>query len=216
LQVVRYVENYCKASRFAARNARLTNITLDSMTAVSGSNTYTIPIEPPMASLAEARPRVIEMDAASIKALGRSSITLKEYRRPKGFGAFMFAFCTATIILCSREETGQPGSLIYDNFLRNVPPLAELVPKARLKVLYTILGLHVIETYIGAGKLKKHSFPLFSPAWWGWIGTFMVEGFTTFSRYVLQKDTDSCNSNHVYRFDGLVEEKRKEKEKEKH
>jgi hypothetical protein len=152
------------------------------MTAESGSQKYTIPLDPPMASLAEARPRVIQMDTDSIKALGRSSITVKEYRAPQGFGAVVFLAVLATFILLSRAEHAYPGSFIYDNILRHVPALAALVQRIRVLLLAAMLVIHGAEVYLLAGTLAKHSMPLFSRTWWLWLGNVFFEGFTTFQR----------------------------------
>jgi hypothetical protein len=48
-------------------------------------------------------------------------------------------------------------------------------------------------------KLAKHSLTPFDKMWWPWTASCFVEGITSF-----------------WRLDGLIEEKRKEKEAKKH
>src|SRR5438046_6159284 len=75
-----YLRHYSHLSRSAARSPKLTDISLDSITIIAtNGSTYSIALTPPMASLSEARNRLIKMDQDARSALGISDIRVSEY-----------------------------------------------------------------------------------------------------------------------------------------
>jgi hypothetical protein len=116
------------------------------------------------------------MDQDCIHALGRDSITIKEYRAPKGFDAVIFATCLSTYILLSR-----PAHVSF--VFKLVPEFADFVSKIRLLVLYPMIFIHVIEAFLMTRKLQRHSVPLFSKLWWAWCLSCFIEGVGSFRRY---------------------------------
>lgn len=177
-QVVRYAEHYANASRYTARNAKMEDITLNKITLSAGGRTFFVPIDPPLKSFSEARERVVKMDQDCIEALGRDSITIKEYRAPKGFDAVIFATCFSTYILLSRP---QHVSFVF----QLVPEFAAFVSRIRLLVLYPMIVIHVVEASLMIRKLQRHSVPLFSGLWWAWCASCFIEGVGSFRRYGL-------------------------------
>ena len=138
-----------------------------------------------MASLSEARTRLIEMDVIALNALHRSPITLKTYRGPRGFHAVVFVTCFLTYLLLLRESNVQPGSLLYDTLLRHVTPFARFVENVRLLVLVPMVLLHLIEAWFMTERMRKHSVPFGGSLWWAWVVSSFIEGVGSFQRYVL-------------------------------
>lgn len=175
-QVIRYAEHYGNVSRYTSRKATMEDITLNKITLSAGGRIISIPLDPPLKSFSEARERVVKMDQDCVQALGRDSITVKEYQAPKGFGAVIFATCFSTFILLSRPEN---VSFVF----QMVPGFAAFVLKIRLLVLFPMLAIHVFEAFLMSRKLQKHSVPLFSNVWWAWVASCFVEGYGSFRRY---------------------------------
>jgi hypothetical protein len=181
-QLARYVEHFCRASRFAARNATLVDLDLDCLVIRCGNASHSISLEPPMKSWTEARSRMVQLDRDAIRGLDRSPHTVKQYRPPKGVQAVVFAACLATFCMLSRPQHVMPGSIAYEVLLKHVPGLASLVQQLRLLILATMVAIHLAEAYFMALKLKKHSVPLFSSVWWLWEASNFIEGVGAFQR----------------------------------
>lgn len=158
------------------------DISLDKLQVATGSQSYVIALDPPMKSLSDARGRLVELDKKAVSGLNRSSITLKEYRAPKGIFIGVFAVCLGTYILLSRKENMLPGSLLYESVLKYFPRFAEFTYNVRDYVLYPMIAIHLAEAYLMANTLKKHSVPLFSQLWLTWMASVFIEGFNAFQR----------------------------------
>jgi hypothetical protein len=88
-------------------------------------------------------------------------------------------------VLYSRKSNLYPGSTPYELVFTHVPKFTDLAIQARPFVFYPVLLIHLAEAVVMTFKLKKHSVPLFSGAWWAWIGSTLIEGITAFLRYVV-------------------------------
>jgi Protein of unknown function (DUF2470) len=183
------------------------DIALNKITLSAGGRTFFIPIDPPLKSFSEARERVVKMDQDCIEALGRDSITIKEYRAPRGFDAVIFATCFSTYILLSRPEN---VSFVF----QLVPEFAAFVLKIRLLVLYPMIIIHLVESSLMIRKLQRHSVPLFSKLWWTWTVSCFIEGIGSFRRYDLSCELEvDTNRVHNDRTSAIVNEKRKKQQK---
>ena len=200
--LIRYLRHYRSVSSFSARNARLKSITLNGFTIScstypSQESHYTIPIEPPLNSWAEARARLVEMDREACKGLGCSNITVKKYAAPKGFMAVVFGACVWTFLTFSRRSNFLPGSPYYDLLLRYVPWFCYSIQPFLITIL---LALHSAEAiHLAITRLNKHTVPMFGGLWWQWITSDLIEGVGALTR-----------------FDRIVEEERLRKERQKH
>lgn len=160
---------------------------------------YSIPLDPPMTDWKEARERMVRMDREAVTGLGRSDITVKEYRPPKGFHAVVFFASLATFLTLFTRRNLVPGSLLYEYLLRHVPSFATFLYKIQPLVFYPMLAIHLSEAfYMGTTRLSKHSIPRLSRLWWTWLVSNFIEGYGAFQR-----------------LDRIVNEKRAEKEKQK-
>ncbi|MCJ1227283.1 hypothetical protein MMC12_003938 [Toensbergia leucococca] len=199
--LVRYLEHFCNLSSFSARNAKLVDIAFDSLVITSNTNSkYTIPIEPPMTSWPEARPRVVAMDSEAVAGLNRSSITVKKYKRPKGFMAVVFIASACTFVAFSKRSNFLPGSWLYDIILKHVPDFAQWCHKIQPLVIYPMLAIHGSETvYLEKSRLQKHNVPRFSKLWWKWVLSTFLEGFGAFvriDRIVKEEEAKKAKAKH--------------------
>lgn len=136
-----------------------------------------------MSAWSEARARFADLDTQAVKGLGRSSITVKKYARPRGFLAVVFVTCTLTYIAYSRRSNFQPGSLLYDILLRHTDAFARFCYKIQPFLLYPMVVLHLGEAvYMARTRLRKHSVPTFSKLWWIWVASTFIEGVGAFIR----------------------------------
>ena len=181
-QLARYVEHFCRASRFAARNATLVDLDLGCLVIRCGNTSHRVSLEPPMKAWTEARGRMVQLDREAIRGLDRSPYTVKQYLPPKGVHAVVFAICLATFCMLSRPQHVMPGSIAHEVLLKHVPGLASLVQKLRLLILAIMVAIHLIEVYFMTLKLKEHSVALFSSVWWLWTASNFIEGAGAFRR----------------------------------
>ncbi|KAI4139211.1 MAG: hypothetical protein LQ341_004308 [Variospora aurantia] len=182
--LVRYLEHYCHLSSFSARNAKLNNATLDSLSISTGQGkVHLVPIRPPMAAWSEVRTRLAELDAQAVQGLGRSNITVKKYTRPTGFMALVCVSVLLTYTVFFKPSNLQPGSIIYDVVLRHVAGFARFCYTIQPFVLYPTLAIHIAESIqMHRSRLRKHNVPTCSRLWWLWIGSTFMEGVGAFIR----------------------------------
>jgi hypothetical protein len=194
--VALYVENGLKGSRLLSPTAQITDITHEAITIQTSvlpiplnyiipfTLTHTLPLEPPLTSLSEARTRLIEIDQESRAALGRSTLTIDTYAPPATpFHIFVFALCLSTFIMLSRDAFVSPGGWAYEAFLKRISGLAEFTQWARVTILGLMVVIHSTEAYFMAGRCKKYGVGIGTGAWWLWEISTFIEGFGAFQRY---------------------------------
>lgn len=183
--LIRYLQHYAHLSAFSARNAHLTDLTFSSLTILSSPRTpHLIPIDPPMTSWSDARPRVVAMDAEATSALGQSSITVKRYKRPRGFWAVVWVAAFVTFLAFSRRANFRPGSVLFDGSLYRVPGFAGFCWRIQRLVIWPMVVLHAGEAlYMARGRLERHAVRMFGVVWWLWVGSTFVEGYGASVRF---------------------------------
>lgn len=201
LQIRRYLEAYSNKSQFKTHAAKMTDISIAEMKFSCNGQQITLPFDPPLKSLREARERVVQLDKDALQILGRSDISITKYIPPYvHFGhLFNFTQCFLCYIFLPQPSQFKPGSLLYDNLLYMIPSFAGFVAQIGWIVFAIMLPIHLTEMVVMAKKLAKHGLTPLDVLWWPWVGSAFVEGITSF-----------------WRLDGLIEEKRKEKEAKKH
>ncbi|KAI9863716.1 MAG: hypothetical protein M1830_006148 [Pleopsidium flavum] len=199
--LTRFLEHYAHLSSQSARTAKLADMTLNSLTITTHNRSrHVIPLNPPMKSWSEARERMVAMDQEALRGLGRSNITMKEYRRPRGFLAVVFVAAACTIVSFSRRSNFLPGSWLHGSVLRHVPRFARFCYDIQPFLLYPVLAIHVGEAlWMERSRLEKHNVRRFSRLWWKWVLSTFVEGVGAFMR-----------------FDRVVKEETERKEKARH
>jgi hypothetical protein len=183
--LIRYLEHFCHLSSSSARHAKLNDITFDHLVvSTHKGSTHIIPIQPPMTSWSEARPRFVAMDSEAVAGLDRSNITVKKFLKPTGVGLLHSCVVAIILIVFPRRENLQPGSLVYDNILVYTPGFARLCLALRGLTLFLILGLHSLETvYMHTSRLRKHTVPTFSALWWKWVASTLLDGYPAIARF---------------------------------
>ncbi|EED16757.1 integral membrane protein, putative [Talaromyces stipitatus ATCC 10500] len=196
-----FLEVYNKVPYSQAQTARIEEIRLIGMTISTADNpnstkssrtNFLVPFEPALNRYEDARHRVVEMHKHCLKTLGRSDITIQEYRRPRGLGAVLFTICLTVFIAFSRRSNFQPDSALYSNVLGHFPGFATFCYKIQPLLISVMAGIHLSEAaYLAVYRLRPHSVPFGSRVWFLWVVNDFIEGFTT-----------------LQRFDALIEEKR--------
>ncbi|MCJ1472170.1 hypothetical protein MMC13_000817 [Lambiella insularis] len=183
--LARYLEHYCHVSYYYARNARLEDITYTSMTlAVDEICRYVIPIDPPLESWSEARPRVVAMDAAAVEGLKRSGVTVRKYKPPRGLLIVVPIAVACTLVTFSKRSNFESGSFLYDHLLKSVPGFAKFCYHIQPFLFPAVVAIHFAEaTHMAKSRLENHSVPRYSLLWWKWVITTFFEGLTNFPRF---------------------------------
>ena len=169
-----------------------------------------------MSNFKETRERLITMDQECLTGLGRSTITLKEYRPPKSLVHIItFIASLLNFLILSRKENLLPGSISYEAIFKHLPKFASFVISIRLLVLYPTLAIHATEVFFMTQKLQNHSVPLLSTLWWAWIISNFIEGFGAFQRYVWEILCIRNRYRPFNRIDEIVAQKEKEQKSRK-
>ncbi|KAJ5085944.1 hypothetical protein N7532_010715 [Penicillium argentinense] len=179
-----YLQAYARITAAQSKGAALEDLTLSALTIRANGTRYSIPIDPPMTSYNEARGRLVALHKDSLQKLGRSDMTLTEYRAPRGHHAIIFALCLFTYASCFRRENLLPGSFIYENLgYKFLPDFAHFVYNIQPWLFPGVVAIHIFESVLLAvTRLKPLGVPLFSGLWFAWVGSCFIEGFGTFQR----------------------------------
>jgi hypothetical protein len=197
-----YLQHYCKLSARAARGASMTDISLSAMIfRTSDGKTHTIPLNPPMASYAEARTRSVDMDREARSALDVSSVRITSYLLPsKPLHVFVFSICTVMWVAFITKYMVVPKTWFYDEVLPYWPGGPESYLWVLKVILFPVLAIHFGEVWwLDRTRLRKYGVERGSLLWWKWAGSNFIEGY-------------GCHQ----RIDAEVERKQKEAEKAQH
>ncbi|KAL5116037.1 hypothetical protein ACEQ8H_006048 [Pleosporales sp. CAS-2024a] len=201
--VRRYLEAYSKKSVLQTRDAHMTDISLNEMTFSCNGQQNTIAFDPPMKSFREARERVVQLDKDALHLLGRSDLTVDRYIPPTVKLAHLcnFSQCLLSYLFLPHASIWQPGSLLYDTLLYRVPVVADLIAQYGWSIVVLVMiPIHTFEAALMARRLRRqHGLTPLDWPWWAWTASCFVEGITS-----------------KWRLDGLLEEKRIEKDAKKH
>ncbi|CRG90301.1 hypothetical protein PISL3812_07344 [Talaromyces islandicus] len=200
-----FLQVYCLVCPIEAESAELEEIRLSGMTITTSSSNcppstsqkthYFVPFEPQLSSLSQVRQQVVSMHHHSLKALGRSDITITEYRRPRGFAAVIFTACILTFTAFARRANFLEGSSLYTLVLRHVPGFAVFCYRIQPLLMTLMIGIHLSEAiYLWLYRLRPHNIAFGSRLWFCWFVNDFIEGYTA-----------------LQRFDGLVAEERAKK-----
>lgn len=191
----------------AARTPQLTDLALDSLTIrTSPSTSHVVRIAPPMASLADARARTVEMAqrARQQLGLGLSPVRVTAFAWPES--AALAGLVGASVVAMSVCTLGlglglaQPGSALEDVAGRWGGPGAAGYRWLVKLVFVPLLAVHVVEAaWMARSRLAKHGVEAGSALWWKWVAAPFFEGVPA-----------------IWRFDALVEAERKKLESAKH
>ena len=209
-----YLQHHYHLSSFRAQYPQVTDISFTTLTIdvsslpedfhVLGSarQTYEVPISPPLESWADARPRMVAMHEAALRALGRSDVCVKRYRGPdRGWMYAWLLFLLCVILAFSTRANFLPGSLLYDTLgLGRVGDFAEFCHRIQPILVGFVGVVHVAEiVWVSRGRLRRYNVDLVGAVWWYWVVSVAIEGFAA-----------------IMRFDEEVGRERKRREAKKH
>ncbi|KAI9681259.1 MAG: hypothetical protein M1817_002541 [Caeruleum heppii] len=198
--LVRYLQFYCRQPTPIAQHARIEDITLEHMILTAKNARLIVPFQPPMETFAEVRERAAKMDHEALEGLGRSDITVQEYRRPKGFHLVVFITCLTVYIVFSTQGNLVPGFLLHDKALVFVPAFARFLQTIQPTLIFLMVVIHATEGFLfERTRLYKYNVPRLSRLWWMWMVSVCIEGYGSFQR-----------------IDRLVQSQREAKMKRKH
>ncbi|CAG8414483.1 unnamed protein product [Penicillium salamii] len=182
--LVLFLRAYCGITSSQAKSAKLEDIDLTNLIITAHGTRYSAPIEPPMKDYSEARSRMVAMHKESLRRLGRSDITLTEYRAPRGLPIVVFGLCLFFYASCFQRSNLLPGSFVYEYFgYKFVPKLAHFVYNIQPWFFPLVVGIHVFETVLLiVTQLRPLGVPVLSVLWCKWVASCFVEGFDTFQR----------------------------------
>jgi uncharacterized protein DUF2470 len=199
-----YLRHHAGLSARSASRPWLKTLSLDKMTIAAGGlsgREFVVPFDPPMTSFAEARTRLIAMDAEARAALGLSDVYVDKYVAPRGVDAVVFSavlFYFISYATVGFVHPGNPG--IWGLLNAWFPGGASGWRWIVVAIFWPVVGIHVAEAWwIARSRLHPHGVNPFTPLWWAWIVSTAIEGFGAFKR-----------------IDRIVAEKRAQKEAKKH
>jgi hypothetical protein len=177
-----YLRHYARASAAAASSPLLEDMTVDGMTIAARGGAFAVPFAPPLASLDDARERLIAMDAEARAALGISDVVVDTWAAPSlaaaGVGlAVLFYF--ACYLTLPWTAPGSPAFALIDPLFPGGASTFRGITRA---VFWPVIAIHFAEVVIfDRTRAHKYSIPRWSRTWWLWSATCFVCGFTAFS-----------------------------------
>ncbi|KAI1813083.1 hypothetical protein GGS20DRAFT_554970 [Poronia punctata] len=199
----RYLRAFNGLTPSAAADAQLIDLTLSTLTITSASGKHTVPVTPPMKSLADARVRLVDMAEQAQRKLGLSDVIVSRFQGPRGAGIFSFLGVAFYFVSAVALRLGflSPGTAAWDLIDRYFPYRgAEGFAWLANALLVPVLGVHVLEAWwMAKSRLAKYGVEAGSGVWVLWVLDTFVEGFPA-----------------IVRFDGLVKEERAKKEGVQH
>ncbi|KAJ5157134.1 uncharacterized protein N7482_008234 [Penicillium canariense] len=179
-----YLQAFCEISARKAKGASLEDLTLSNLIISAHGTRYSVPIQPPMKDYNEARGRLVTLHKDSLKKMGRSDVTLTEYRAPRGYQAVIFALVLFTYATCWSRGNLLPGAFVYENMgFKFVPDFAHFIYNIWPVFFPSVVGIHVLETVaLAVLRLRPLGVPFGSKLWFTWVGSCFIEGFGAFVR----------------------------------
>jgi hypothetical protein len=179
-----YLQAYNGITARESQGATLEDLTLSNLIITAQKSRYTIPLTPPMKDYTEARTRLVTLHKESLQKLGRSDVTLTEYRAPHGFQAVIFGLVLFTYITCWQRSNLLPGAFVYENLgFKFVPDFAHFIYRIWPVFYPCVLGIHVLESVaLAVTKLRPMGVAVGSRLWFAWMGSCFIEGFGAFVR----------------------------------
>jgi len=179
-----YLQAFCGITAREANGASLEDLGLDNLILRAQGTRYLVPIDPPMKDFSEARERLVALRKESLRRLGRSDVTLTEYRAPRGVQIVIFGLCLFTYVSCFRRSNLLPGAFVYENLgYKYAPDFAHFVYNIQPLLFPVMVGIHVLEsTLLAVLRLKPLGVPFMSGLWCTWVGSCFIEGFGAFQR----------------------------------
>ncbi|KAJ5808000.1 hypothetical protein N7474_009269 [Penicillium riverlandense] len=179
-----FLQAYNGISARESQSATLEDITTSHMIIRVRGTRYIVPLEPPMKDLSESRARMVALHKESLRRLGRSDVTLTEYRGPRGVEAIIFFLCLFYFATCYSRDNLLPGSWVYEHLgYKYMPDVAHFTYNVQPYMFPGVVGIHILEAASLAWfRLRPLGVPVLSGTWCKWVASCLVEGFGSWSR----------------------------------
>ncbi|CAJ2511190.1 Uu.00g068150.m01.CDS01 [Anthostomella pinea] len=202
-ELQQYLRAFNGLSTSASARPQLTGLTLDFLTIASASGTHTVPIAPPMSSLADARVRFVDMAQRAHAQLGLSDIGIESFTRPRGLGVVSFVGVSFYFV-CAAATLGfglvRPGTAVWELLDAGFPYGGDGFVWLVKAIFVPVLAIHLTEAWwLARTRLAKHGVETGSKLWWTWVADTFLEGYPA-----------------MMRFDSMVAEERRRRESAKH
>ena len=183
-----YLQYYNRIPSSSAKDARLDDVTLTHLSITCSLGRFMVPFDPPMKSLMEVRERTVALHHESLKGLGKSVITINEYRLPRDVMGWVMPLLSiwAFQLLVQPNSLEQGGSLFFDRVLQPYAPrwFVTFAQVGRYWILAFMIVMHSSETlYLWRSRLEVYNTERFGSAWWKWIVTGLLSGFPVFVNF---------------------------------
>lgn len=174
-------------------------IDLNGMTVKASGKDYKIPFVPPLSSYRETRERVVELDKSCLESLHKSDITVKHFIPPtiSAFYAIEFLIIAATFLGYSQRWWFARGAVVERLLGSAFARFSWIIQPWLITFMILLHGSEAV--YFARNQLWRHSVNIRTSVFWKWFVTVFVEGQFAFKR-----------------FRDHVEQKRLEKEKQRH
>lgn len=145
-----------------------------------------VPFDPPLATLADARARLVAMALEARAALGLGAFDVYEFRPPRGrdwmpfFGVLLYFGCAIA------RPWVIPGSVAWKVLDVVWKPFGGARGWRWLvgAIFWPVLAIHVMEAvWIHKTRLRRFGIHPGMLVWWLWTGCCFIEGLTTFTRF---------------------------------
>jgi hypothetical protein len=190
-----FLQFYNNLSPTLAANPQLDTFTLDHMTIKSSFGRSHIPLTPPLSSYAEARQRMVDMNAEALPGLNLSPIKITEYVPPqKLWHLLLFGLCLVCFV--SFSPVGSPDlgpnaphsrvNLLYMFWSLGglVPELSYFAHDVAMYVFVLMVVVHGSEAgWFAYSRLRRHRVSVGTLVWWQWVLSCFIEGFGSFLRF---------------------------------
>lgn len=179
-----FLQAYNGVSARESLPATLEDLTTSNIIIRARGTRYIVYLEPPMKDLSESRARMVALHKDSLRRLGRSDVTLTEYRGPRGVQAIIFFLCFFFYTSCYSHDNLLPGSWVYEYLgYKYVPDLAHFMYSVQPYMFPGVVGIHILETVLLAWfRLRPLGVPVLSGTWCKWVASCFMEGFGSWSR----------------------------------
>lgn len=179
-----YLRHFCGLSARAAADPELTDLSLSGMAIRSRSGReHRVPFDPPLASPAEIRPRVVAMDADARRGLGIADVYVTEYVAPAGFEALVAAGVALYFVCYFTLPLVVPRTVVWDLLEGWFPGGAGGYRWLTSTIFWPVVVIHSAEGWwFHRTRMLPHGVETGSALWWKWLASNWFEGLCAFMR----------------------------------
>ena len=176
-----FLQHYAHLPAPLSTPARITNIKLTHIILTSPHGQSYIPLVPPMASFADARPRMVAMHQDALRGLGLSDTKVEVYKPPNTVVQVVVAFLAGISFVSFAHPAVLARLRAFWSLAGTAPWLYDLACVLQPYVIVFMVALHGVEAgWMARTRLRRHRVQ--GPVWWAWVGSTFVEGVGAFER----------------------------------